>query len=372
LTGTAIVTVPTSVSSYNNASYCQGANALISPILTGSPLTNIQYTATGSVGYLFIDQNTGQIDIDPSDPDIYTVTISASYNSCVLTASTTVTINTPPQSNLITGNNIICIGGSTLMTASLTGLAPFSITYTATDLQNNVSSTTITGIQSSTYSFTVNPIKTTRYRITNLNDNYCSSNISTVDLLGNLIVTGNPLVTVNPRPTAVMGGTPTTCNGTATNINVALSGKSPWNITYTGSDGSTTITTISSNNSTIYTTGSPYIKNLIVSPSTTTTYSVTSLSDALCTSIASDLTGIATVTVNPRPTLVLSGTPSTCNGTSTFINVSLTGKSPWNLTYTSSTGSPVTLTVTDPSNGTYSIGGTPYTTTISVNPSYYN
>jgi hypothetical protein len=332
MTGTATVTIPTLNFSYNNASYCQGANALISPVLTGSPLTNIIYTATSNFGYLFIDENTGQIDIDPSDPEVYTVTISGLYNSCTVTATTTVTINTPPKSNLVTNNNTICLDGSTLMTASLTGLAPFSFTYTATDLQNNVSATTITGIQSSTYSFTINPIKTSRYRITNLNDNYCSSNNNTVDLLGNLILTGNPLITVNTRPTAVISGTPTTCNGTAANINLALSGKSPWNITYTGTDGSTTVTTISSNNSTIYTTGSPYLINLSVSPSATTTYTVTSLSDALCASIVSDLTGSATVTVNPRPqaNIAVTGNATICNADATTITVTLTqGTAPW-------------------------------------------
>ena len=373
MTGTAKVTIPTLGLSYSNASYCQGTNTVITPVLTGSPLTGISYSATGNL-YLEIDATSGAISIDASDPDVYTVTISASYNSCVLTASTTVTINTPPQSNLITSNNTICLGGNTLMTASLTGLAPFSFTYTATDLQNNVSSTTITGIQSSTYSFTVNPIQTTRYRITNLNDNYCSSNISTVDLLGiptltvgnihpsNINYTPYLSVLVNPRPTSVINGTPTTCDGTATNINVALTGKSPWNITYTGSDGSSTTTTISSNNATIYTTASPYLRNLSVSPSATTTYTVTSLSDALCASIPSDLTGAATVTVNPRPQAKIeyNGSGIICNADLTTITVTLTqGTGPWAFTYTTNNGGNSTPTTVS------GIQGSSYTFTVS-------
>jgi len=270
LIGNATVTIPVLNLSYSNTSFCQGANSLVSPIISGNTITNILYTAVGQFGgYLIIDQNTGEIDIDASDPDVYTITLSGNYNACSISASTTININLPPQSNLSTNNGTICLGGNTLMTATLTGAAPFSITYSATDLQNNIISTTITGINSSTYTFTVNPIKTSIYRITNLVDGYCSSNAATVDLYGKLILTGTPQILVNPRPTSVLTGTPTTCNGTATNISLALTGKSPWTITYTGSDRSSTTTTISSNNSTIYTTGSPFLKNISVNPSTT-------------------------------------------------------------------------------------------------------
>jgi predicted ATP-grasp superfamily ATP-dependent carboligase len=71
-------------------------------------------------------------------------------------------------------------------------------------------------------------------------------------------------------------------------------------------------------------TTSPY--TFTVNPSATTTYSVTSLSDAFGNSIASDYNSAsAVVTVNPRPTAALSGIFTTCNGTPADILVSLTG-----------------------------------------------
>ncbi|MEC4004765.1 hypothetical protein OX283_008855 [Flavobacterium sp. SUN052] len=88
---------------------------------------------------------------------------------------------------------------------------------------------------------------------------------------------------IKPRPTAVISGSGTICNASTT-ISIALTGTQPWNVTY--SNGTTNITV---NN--ILT--SPY--TFVVSPSTQTSYSLVSLTDANCTSISSDMTGTATV-----------------------------------------------------------------------------
>ena len=77
-----------------------------------------------------------------------------------------------------------------------------------------------------------------------------------------------------------------------------------------------------------------------VSPSATTTYTVTSLSDANCTAQAGDLTGSAVITVNPRPTAVISGTATICNGGSTTLTINFTGTAPF--TYAINGGAPVT------------------------------
>ena len=51
-----------------------------------------------------------------------------------------------------------------------------------------------------------------------------------------------------------------------------------------------------------------------VNPSATTTYTIATLADGTCTAQAADMTGSAVVTVNPRPTAVLSGTERFATG----------------------------------------------------------
>src|SRR6185295_18518617 len=102
-------------------------------------------------------------------------------------------------------------------------------------------------------------------------------------------------------------------------ISAALTGTGPWTVTW--SDGPIQSGVVSS----------PATRS--VSPSTTTTYTVTALTDANCTALGGDRTGNAVVTVNPRPTAVTSGSATICNGGSTTISAALTGTGPWTVTW---------------------------------------
>ena len=126
------------------------------------------------------------------------------------------------------------------------------------------------------------PSATTTYTATATNSFGCSNSNTVV-------------VTVNPRPTAAISGTGAFCQNapnTSTNLTLTFTGTAPWNYTYTVNGGSPVSGTTSSNPATI-----------TVSPSSATpgvfTYAVSALSDANCTSIAADLTGTGTVTINP-------------------------------------------------------------------------
>ncbi|WP_136667236.1 T9SS type A sorting domain-containing protein [Flavobacterium sp. H122] len=103
-------------------------------------------------------------------------------------------------------------------------------------------------------------------------------------------------VTVIQRPTASIGPSQTICNNTPATFSIALTGVAPWTITYNDGTASTTVTTSSN----------PYIfntPNLIAN----TTYRITALSDANCTSIPGDFPGNANVNV-------LNGTPGLWTG----------------------------------------------------------
>ncbi|AXB55749.1 T9SS sorting signal type C domain-containing protein [Flavobacterium fluviale] len=153
------------------------------------------------------------------------------------------------------------------------------------------------------------------------------------------------LVKVNPRPTSVVSGTTSICNGTSATVSVALTGTAPWSLTYSDGTNTTNVSGI---------TASPYTFN--VSPTANTTYTVTALNDANnCPSIPADRTGNAVISINPRPTAAVSGSTTICSGESTTISVAFTGTAPWNISYTYGATS-----------GSFSTSLNPYT--VSVNP----
>jgi hypothetical protein len=97
----------------------------------------------------------------------------------------------------------------------------------------------------------------------------------------------NALLTVNPRPASVASGSATICNGGSMSISAALTGTGPWNVTWSDTVTQSGVAS------------SPATRS--VSPSTTTTYTVTALTDANCTAQTGDRTGSAVVTVNALP-----------------------------------------------------------------------
>ncbi len=116
--------------------------------------------------------------------------------------------------------------------------------------------------------------------------------------------------TVNARPTGIISGTTTICNGSSANLSLAVT-------------GSGTISGTLSNGTTF--SGTAPLITVAVSPSTTITYTIATLSNGICSAIASDKTGTATVTVNTRPTAVISGSTTICNGSTATLSLAVTG-----------------------------------------------
>ena len=337
MTGSAVVTVnarPTGVISGTNT-ICNGGSTTLSIALTGAQPWSLTYTdGTTPVTVSSITTSPYTVSVSPTTTKTYTVTALSDANCTAqaadMTGSAVVTVNARPT-GVISGTNTICNGGSTTLSIALTGAQPWSLTYT-----DGTTPVTVSSITTSPYTVSVSPTTTKTYTVTALSDANCTAQAADM--------TGSAVVTVNARPTGVISGTNTICNGGSTTLSIALTGAQPWSLTYT--DGTTPVTVSSI-------TTSPY--TVSVSPTTTKTYTVTALSDANCTAQAADMTGSAVVTVNARPTSVISGTNTICNGGSTTLSIALTGAQPWSLTYTDGT-TPVTVS---------SITTSPYTVSVS-------
>ncbi len=155
-------------------------------------------------------------------------------------------------------------------------------------------------------------------------------------------------------PTAsVISGNATICSGESTNISVAITGgASPYTVVY--NNGSSNIMVNSYNSG----------DNISVSPTSTTTYTLVSVTDANgC--VGTGNSGSAVITVNDGSSAAtMSGTATITSGNSTPISVAITGgSSPYTLEYSDGSNnttinsytSGTAISVSPTSNTTYSI-----------------
>lgn len=148
--------------------------------------------------------------------------------------------------------------------------------------------------------------------------------------------TNSVTVTNATIPTAVISGSTTICQGSSATLSIALNGTGPWDFTYT--DGTTPVTVTGQ-------TTSPYPVN--VSPSSTKTYTLTSLSTTCFSGITS---GAVTITVNPGTVAgAVNGSATVCTGTNST-NLTLIGNTGNVVKWQSSTISDFSSAITDISN----------------------
>ncbi|MCR4827691.1 MAG: T9SS type A sorting domain-containing protein [Bacteroidales bacterium] len=301
--GTYSVTASTSNGCSGSASVTVIQNEASEVVVSGNTVIcsgiGTSLTASSGTDYLWSTGETTQ-SISVNNPGAYSVTVTNS-NGCSNSATQTVSLM---EQATISGNNHICSGQSTTLSASGSGSYAWS---------NGASTSFITVNTPGNYTVTVTL------------PNGCSSS-ATVD------------VTLGTTPTPSITGNTTFCEGEATTL-TANGG-----VSYDWSNGGTSNST-SVNQSGIY--------------------SVTATNAEGCSATAN-----VTVTVNPLPSVNISGSNSFCQGDN--VTLTATGAS----TYAWSNAS-TNAAITVSSAGNYTVTGTDAngcsntaTKSVSVNPTY--
>jgi gliding motility-associated-like protein len=311
LTGSNVVVSPTATTIYTvtgangNCTSTQTVNLIVNPLPTlttgASPNpvclgASVTMTVSGANTYTW---NPGALTgsnvvVSPTVNTSYTVT-GTSLAGCINTAVTNVTVNPLPTLSVTSSNTNICAGTS----ATLTGSGASTYTWNPGALTGSA--------------VVVSPSVTTVYTLTATSALGCTNSITFTQA-----VTPNPTVIASASPTAIcIGGSSTlTATGAAS---------------YTWNPGALTGSAV------------------VVSPTITTTYSITGANGA-CTGNQT-----ITVIVNPTPTLTVGGSPNpVCAGTPVTMTVSGASTYTWNPG--ALTGSNVVVTPT--TSTSYSVAGT--------------
>ncbi len=310
LTGSVIVVTPGVTTTYTvtgaNAAGCTGT-AVVTVSVNPSPIINIQdspailclgnsttLTASGANTYTWnTGVTTNTIAVSPTVTTNYTVT-GTNAAGCTGTQTVMVIVNPTPTISITASSNNNCPGTTVTLTAS--GATNFTWSTGATN----------------TISIVVSPTITTTYTVSGINSFGC---IGTQTFVVTVLPV-NPIATASPS---------SICTGTSSTLNITGLA------TFTWQPGGQTTTPI------------------IVSPTVTTTYTVSGFTIKGCPGSTT-----VTVIVNPLPTISINASPPfLCSGNSTTLTASGAN------TYTWNTGATTTvIIVTPPVSTNYTVTGT--------------
>jgi uncharacterized protein (TIGR02145 family) len=281
-----------------------GGNQVISTVIGNSVTVDAPTNVTGTFTYNLASVQDG----------------SSTTCSQPQAGSATVTVNQLPTA-IISGTTAVCQDAvSPLITfTGATTTPPYTFTYNI-DGGATQQVTTVVG-NSVTIAAPTNTVGSFTYNLISVQDGSpttCSQ-----------AQAGSAVITVNPLPTATISGSTAVCKNSASPL-ITFTGASataPYTFTYNiNGGGNQFITTTVGNSVTI---AAP--TNVVGS----FTYNLVSVQDGSFTSCSQPQAGSATITVNPLPTAVISGTTAVCQNSPSPL-ITFTGASasaPYTFTY---------------------------------------
>lgn len=259
----------------------------------------------------------------------------SSLSACMQaqTGTATVTVKILPTAT-IAGTTTVCKGDTPpdITFTGADGTAPYTFTYAI----NGVTQPIVT---------TVSGNSITVPAPTSVADTFIYSLASVKEASSTLCEqqqVGSATVIVNPLPTATITGTTTVCkDGLSPGITfTGNAGTAPYTFTYSINSGTNQTVTTTSGNSVI-----------VPAPTGTAgifTYSLVSVLDSSISICSQTQSGSATITVNPLPTAIITGTTSVCkDGSAPAITLTgANGTAPYTFTFSINTVTQPTVTST--------------------------
>ncbi len=321
---TSTLSLSTTSNSENNLKYQCVITGTCSNLTSASAtltVNNVPAAPTTILGDMTICENTNQSYAvnDISGATSYTWTLPAGWTGTSVLRAINISASTSGGYISVKANNSCgssAIYQATIVVSNLPApVVDFNVNTVTQCLSGNsfsFTNATTSGVSLSSTTWTFGD------GASDLNSNsthtYANANLYSVNLRvvasNGCISSKSKFVTVNAAPTSTISGTQTICSGSTAPLSLQLTGAQPWSVTY--SDGSTTNTV--SNIST-----SNYTLNVI--PSSTKTFTISSITDANCSTTAiGDRIGSAIVTVNQSVTASVSvasndADNSVCSGT---------------------------------------------------------
>ncbi|MCK9616253.1 MAG: PKD domain-containing protein [Lentimicrobiaceae bacterium] len=290
----------------NNGPLCVGETL----ILNANPVVGATYHWTGPAGFISNLQNPVLFNVSLANAGVYSLTITV--NGQTSQPTTTNVIVYPRPTGGLMGGDTICEGNSTNLTVVLTGSPPWTI-----KISNGLNVQTYSLIGTSTYIVPVTPLVNTTYTLTYVEDNHCTA----TQFGGTANVAIDPPLTVS---NVVADCQPDNLHYI---VSFEIAGGMPSTYTITPNNGSISA-------------GPPYIfTSNLIPESTPYAFTVTDEVDCTPQVISGSQSCICPVQAQ------VSGTTSLCLGESTDITITLTGESPWDVTYTTNGGNPQNLVI---------------------------
>jgi hypothetical protein len=272
---------------------------------------------------------------------VYYVTNVANADTCLgneagdILGTNTIIVNPRPTA-LITSTDVTrCDYGQTnTLAVQLTGIGPWTVLWNDGTPQTTNGTAPVTLLR---------PVAPTNAPGSSFASNfvYYVTNVVNADTcLGNEAgdILGTNTIIVNPRPTALITSTDVTrCDYGQTNtLAVQLTGIGPWTVLWNDgtpqtTNGTAPVTLVRAVAPAIAL-GSSFASNFV--------YYVTNVAnaDTCLGNEPGDILGTNSITVNPRPTAVLTSTNTTlCSGATNTLSVTLSGIGPWTIVWNDGT-----------------------------------